>query len=281
MSGYFARLASLIQAPASAATRAKASIAPVPLERSIEAEAAPSTSPVAGPADASVRFAPQDSTRPPTQASAVQSGMPSARPALSARSAQTMPAAAEPAAAERTRVSSSAHMLPAAPAPASSRDRTQSPQQAWAPVTDAQSPPELRAQHFTPRISPAPDLPASADSRASDLLTCPALMPGQRASPVMTNRAQPSPGFAAQASGNDWSGAPRPQAGSQAGLVAAPPPSTASTAAPRTEIRIGTIALEVHTAAPATVTTAPQPAVVPRPTPAAQFSPRRHYLRWS
>ena len=278
MSGYFARLASLIRAPGSATTSVKASIAPASLEQSIESEAAPSNSTVAGPADAAVRFVRQDSTRSMLQASAVQPDMPSTRSAQSARSAQAMPATVEPAAAERNGVSSAAPALRASTAPASPRDSTPSSRQAWAPMADAQSPPELRAQHFTPHLAPASNLPASADSRASDhLVTSPTPMPGQPASPVATNRAQPSQGFAVQASGNAGPGAPR----SQAGLVETPTTSTAAPATQRTEIRIGTIALEVHTAAPATVTTAPQPAVVPRPTPAAQFSPRRHYLRWS
>lgn len=277
MSGYFARLASLIRAPGSATTSAKASIAPTPLEQSIDSQAAPSNSTIAGPADASVRFAAQDSTRSMLQASAVQPGMPSARSEQSARSAQAMPAAVEPAAAERNGVSSAAPALRASTAPASPRDSTPSSRQAWAPMADAQSPPELRTQHFTPHLTPASNLPASADSRASDLLTSPAPMPGQQASPVTTNRAQPSQGFAAQANSNARQGAPRPQGG----LVETSTTSTAAPATPRTEIRIGTITLELRTAAPAAVATAPQPAAVPRPTPASQFSPRRHYLRWS
>ena len=271
MSGYFARLASLIRAPGSSTTRAQASIAPAPLEQSIESDAAPSTSTAAGPADASARFTRQNPARPLIQASSVQPGMPSTR------SAQTMPAVAEPAAVERTIVPSSAHALRATAAPASSWDSTPSPRQTGALITDAQSPPELRARHSTPHFAPASDLPASSDGMASDWPTSLAPLPGQQASPVTTNRAQPSPGFAAQASGNAWSGAPR----SPAGPVEAPTPSTAATAAPRTEIRIGTIALEVRTAAPAAMATVPQPAAVPRPTPASPFSPRRHYLRWS
>lgn len=271
MSGYFARLTSLIRAPGSSTTSAKASIGPVPLEQSIEADAAPPTATVAESADAPVSFAPQNPARPLIQPSNVQAGMPSAR------SAQAI-SAAEPAAAARTSMSSPARALHATTAPASPRDSTPSPRQAGAPATDAQSPPELRARHAAPHFAPASDLPASSDGRASDWLTSPATMPGQQASPVTAHRPQPSAGVAAAGSGNAWSGAPR----SQAGLPEAPTPSTAAAAAPRTEIHIGTIALEVRTAAPATVAAAPQPAADPsRPTPASPFSPHRHYLRWS
>ena len=293
MSGYFTRLASMVQAPASSASSARTSIAPAPLEQDIEPAATPLASTASHTADSSGRVTPENSARSLIQASAAQSGMPAARSAQSMpasepaasdlphlMSAQARSATSEPAPAESTNVSTSVHALRATTAPASHRGTTPSPRKAFAPMSDAQSPLQLSTRHFTPHLAPGADVsvPVRADRMASaDLLTSPAARQGAPASPVTTNRPQPSQGFAAPTGGDAWPGTPR----SQAMRLEAPMRPTTATAAPRTEIRIGTIALEVRTAAPASIAAAPQPAAVAKPIPASQFSPRRHYLRWS
>jgi len=115
--------------------------------------------------------------------------------------------------------------------------------------------------------------PAREDGGPVDPLTLVATLHGLPARPLTESR--PPVPFSAQGSGDGWQGMPR----APSGLFEAP---TRAAAAPRGEVRIGTIALEVRTAPPASVTTAaPPPVAAPRPAPASQFSPRRHYLRWS
>ena len=61
----------------------------------------------------------------------------------------------------------------------------------------------------------------------------------------------------------------------------APTPAGAAKASSRVEVRIGTIALEVRASPPSPVVAAPAPAAAAPSIAAPQFSPRRHYLRWS
>lgn len=282
MSGYFARLASLVQAPAPSTTGAKASIAPVPLEQDIESDATSLAPTVSGPGSTSAR-AHQDASTSMAQASTARPG-----PGLPADRRVRTVEALEPTASDAMRVMAAA-TLPVATAPlvstdfaaqartagpASFRATPESPRKAWAPAAVAQSP--AQPMHFTPSLAPRPDIPASVDGGAADALTPAAPLQGIT-SPLRASKLEPAHGFATHTGGDTWPGTSRAQAGSFDAATHA----TAATAAPRSEVRIGTISLEVRTSSPAPVTAPPQPAAAPQSTQAQPFTMRRHYLRWN
>jgi hypothetical protein len=196
-----------------------------------------------------------------------------AMPTAPAMAAASAPVPLEPQAPPRTASPEQGLRTPSLEA--ASRHRLAAHSQAFSPQVDVQSPAELRPVHFMSHLVQQAGSPAREDGGPVDPLMPVATLHGLPASPLAESRPPVPNGFSAQGSGDGWQGTPR----APSGLFEAP---TRAAAAPRAEVRIGTIALEVRTAPPASVTTAaPAPAAAPRPAPTSQFSPRRHYLRWS
>jgi len=274
MSGYFARLAAQVRAPAMGAARA----APVAgLEQHVEVEAAampsvqqPSSAPLASMPPGAVVAQPVATARsepvfspgaPALTLPTMGPAQPMHRDPLSAAQAVESPPMATPWPASMPAprldgdLSSPQHVLPAdaaVPAPSIA-----------APAALADSPPSEAVIADAP--FDARDDTAPAPTRFID---------AQHETLVHPSRAAPAPFVSAVQAPRTVT--PVPTAGAFDAHALRDTPVAA-----RTEVRIGTIALQVHTPPPAAAARpAPQPLAAPTPAP-PRFSLQRHHLRWS
>ncbi|HEX3140741.1 MAG TPA: hypothetical protein VHQ87_11845 [Rhizobacter sp.] len=273
MSGYFAQLAAQVRGPMVAASPT-AGVAPLEQHVEVEVAAAPSGGRDAG--EVSV----------PPFASTSTAALPAALP-RNVRAPQALatglmgaeaPSMGEPPVSMPARaLGPVATPMPVAPA-SSTRTITRdgAPPARISPLRE-----ETRIASPMPEPNTTGEPPAETAARGAAAPAEPrgdTTQPGHRFIEVQQPRVVPAtPGVPAATS----PAVSRPRAVATPAAAIDTSPARETPAAARTEVRIGTIALQVHSPPPAA---APRPAPQPlaAPTPALpRFSLQRHYLRWS
>lgn len=262
MSGYFARLAAQMSAPQAAHSATPAAVAPI--ERHVEVEV-PASVPM------------------PHGSTAAQAPTGVAAPFAAFRTQSTAAAPQQPTPlSQRTVPHGKPSAIEAAPAtqPATPQRHAGEPQpMSFAAETSMPVSPASPSRHVDPQVL------AAAARVDSDPMQPPVAPRHERATPassmaIEAPRAHAVPPAEPSAEPRAVL-APPPRLATAQAITSGPAPAIADAGRPpRTEIRIGTIALEVHTPPAPAPRPVPQPAAAPTPAP-PRFSPQRHYLRWS
>lgn len=271
MSGYFASLAAQVRAPQTPGAPARGGMTPTPLEQHVEVEASLTTQ-----ARVNHRDGPNEPAPPVAQAHEPP------RSDSSAPFKAPFSAPAQTALALRTPFTPDLHETSAVGTPPLDPMTTQAQPATRAPmVTDlphapAIAPRPARASadrvdtnHFNETMAPTLNVLAEAHPIAAQG-GLPAHQQGTPSVPSAVLNLPPSAFIQPDA---------RRQHAEQAPAIA-PRTTMPAPSALQSTVRIGTITLEVHPPAVAAPTAPPPAAATPTPAP-AQFSLRRHHVRWS